>query len=737
MSWADTSALVRIYLQVQPNSEDFCGPATLAGSGKFDATVPSSPTVVVQIVPISVQPALTYNRPKSVNDYSVVEELKKAIFELKVENDFLKTKLRSLALCSRCSQPLTQSNPAQNGDDPSDRRSNTPESDPTSSDPEDPNDEELDELTLRCRQMSLGPMTPYLGPASSLALAGNVLVAFGSTHINTKFSALLILGYIAGESFEQTRNPPPTGVFQWEKEVYDQRPHYVFPASDLIKSLLDHYFSKIHPTIPILHRPSFELSVAKGLHLTDSDFGGTLLSVLALASRYSNDPRVFVDRNVSLSSGWMFASQVRILPKLFQPTIYEVQMYCLLTLFALGTSGPQISWFYIGLGIRCLQQRGDYRRNSGDSESIHELWKRAFWSFVALERKLCFCMGRPPTLHPEEYSVETPLEVDDVYWDRGFVQPIGKPSELSYFVFHLRLCEILGDAMRRLYGSKKSKIRMGWDGPQWEQHIVAELDSAMNDFLDSIPPHLRWDSENPPQGKFFEQCAVLHMTYNYVRISIHRRYVQRTTVGGVPSLSVCASAARAIIRTADIWLSKLQRVPLPHIIDAVFSSGIILVLNVLQTKRAGISMGKNKDLLLVARAMDIFKFAESRLQPVGRVYELLRELWIIGNSPNADVVPSPAGLSPSNGDHPQLGQSFDFSNSPASSDQTPALRPGMSIEELLADSDPLNAILDDELMSMLMGTYTDVANIDHWDAYMENRNSYSDTDPNWSNTFRT
>jgi hypothetical protein len=142
--------------------------------------------------------------------------------------------------------------------------------------------------------------------------------------------------------------------------------------------------------------------------------------------------------------------------------------------------------------------------------------------------------------------------------------------------------------------------------------------------------------------------------------------------------------------------------------DAVFSSGIILVLNVLQTKRAGISMGKNKDLLLVARAMEIFKFGESRLQPVGRTYELLRELWIIGNSPNADVVPSPA-LSPSNGDHPQLSQSFDFSNSPVSSDQTPALRPGMSIEELLADSDPLNAILDDDLMSMLMGTYTDVA----------------------------
>jgi hypothetical protein len=43
--------------------------------------------------------------------------------------------------------------------------------------------------------------------------------------------------------------------------------------------------------------------------------------------------------------------------------------------------------------------------------------------------------------------------------------------------------------MRRLYGSKKSKIRMGWDGPDWEQCAVSELDSAMNDFVDTVPPH--------------------------------------------------------------------------------------------------------------------------------------------------------------------------------------------------------------------------------------------------------
>jgi hypothetical protein len=49
--------------------------------------------------------------------------------------------------------------------------------------------------------------------------------------------------------------------------------------------------------------------------------------------------------------------------------------------------------------------------------------------------------------------------------------------------------QIMADAMRRLYGSKKSKILLGWDGPDWEQRAVADLDSAMNDFVDSIPLH--------------------------------------------------------------------------------------------------------------------------------------------------------------------------------------------------------------------------------------------------------
>ncbi|KAF7347300.1 Fungal-trans domain-containing protein [Mycena venus] len=280
--------------------------------------------------------------------------------------------------------------------------------------------------------------------------------------------------------------------------------------------------------MPVLHRPSFERSVREGLHLTDMQFGGLLLSVLAVASWYSKDPRVFVDGDTSLSAGWLFYKQIWTSPKKFEPTISEVQMYCLLTLYTCGVSGPQVSWMYLAIGICCLRQLGEYRRKpEGHMDPEDELWKRAFWSFAALERMVCPCFGRRLGLHVEECDVEPPLEVDDECWDQEFAlcaekDPTEnrKPSQVSFFVCDSRLGEIWGDATRRLYASKKAKTLMGWESLDWEQRTVADFDSIMNDFLDSIPTHLRWDPDSPPQGTFFDQSAILHVTYNYILIAV-------------------------------------------------------------------------------------------------------------------------------------------------------------------------------------------------------------------------
>jgi len=39
------------------------------------------------------------------------------------------------------------------------------------------------------------------------------------------------------------------------------------------------------------------------------------------------------------------------------------------------------------------------------------------------------------------------------------------------------------------YSINKLKVLLGFVGQQWEQQIVAELDSALNKWIDGVPDH--------------------------------------------------------------------------------------------------------------------------------------------------------------------------------------------------------------------------------------------------------
>ncbi|KAJ7043941.1 fungal-specific transcription factor domain-containing protein [Mycena alexandri] len=624
-----------------------------------------------------------------------------AIEELRKENAALKAKLRSLSVCSLCAQPLF---PTPLDDGPTNSASMfhhiSLETETTTKKPL--KDESIvDELTSRFSQFALDSQkNKYFGSGGGYALA-NEAMAMKEKYLGRPF-------------ISRTRRPVYWDVLPWEKEGFSLEPNYVYPPSDLMVSLLQLYFNFVHPTFPVLHRPSFGRAYGEGLHFTNMKFGGLLLAVLAVASKYSDDPRVFVEGDTSLSAGWTFANQVQVVQKVFRPTLHEAQTCCLLTFFALGTSLPQNAWVYLGLGSRFLQQRGQHQRKREDGKFNFEdeLWKRVFWSFAAMDKMVSLFVGRPSAFLLD-YDVDLPLAVDDEYWDRGFIQPLGRPSLHSYFVHLGRLFEILGDAMARLHGSKKMKLMHGWNGPEWEQRTLADLDSAMNDLFNSIPVHLRWDPDSPTQDVFFDQSATYNVLYHYVQIAIHRPHIYKPSGLGAPSLSICARSARTILHTADIWFKKQQRTPLPDLINPVFLAGVLLVLIVFGTKRAGLSesIDTGKDLVQVETAMEILKSAQSRWQPAGRLLEILVELRSLdplsANDPLNDerdptsaqpTVPGPSPSSILDFYYAQHGETF----APAEQPWDDAIF-SMSIEQLLADtnsSDPMNNILANELTFM-------------------------------------
>lgn len=163
------------------------------------------------------------------------------------------------------------------------------------------------------------------------------------------------------------------------------------------------YFVHQNPLAPLLHRPSFERKIIQGVHLRSTIFGAVYLLVCAVASRFSDDPRIFLDSVESgileHSAGWRFFEQVQMVRRtlLGPPCLEDLQIYCvrefvscwlrevsqsqLSVLFLQGTSAPQACWTMVGVGIRLAQDVGAHRRKSYNENltAEGELWKRAFW----------------------------------------------------------------------------------------------------------------------------------------------------------------------------------------------------------------------------------------------------------------------------------------------------------------------------------------------------------------------
>lgn len=105
-----------------------------------------------------------------------------------------------------------------------------------------------------------------------------------------------------------------------------------------------------------------------------------------------------------------------------------------------------------------------------------------------------------------------PLACDDEYWinpdpEKAFRQPEDKPSKVVFFNCMLTLFQIKAYVLRTIvrlsllslhsliycktpqYSLNKSKPLLGLAGRDRQQGIIAEVDSALNKWLDHLPPH--------------------------------------------------------------------------------------------------------------------------------------------------------------------------------------------------------------------------------------------------------
>lgn len=115
-------------------------------------------------------------------------------------------------------------------------------------------------------------------------------------------------------------------------------------------------------------------------------------------------------------------------------------------------------------------------------------------------------------------------------------------------------------------------------GPRSDQELIAELDSRLNKWMDSVPAHraffrlwirhclnflllVKWHQKHENE-LFRQQSACLYSYYYYyLQIFIHRPFVpspQSSATGNFPSLAICTNAARSCCHVLEAFSDGLS-----------------------------------------------------------------------------------------------------------------------------------------------------------------------------------
>ncbi|KAJ6467070.1 fungal-specific transcription factor domain-containing protein, partial [Mycena vitilis] len=488
------------------------------------------------------------------------------------------------------------------------------------------------DLARRLQRLEVGPLSEkrFIGKSS------------GAVLVNV---AMDLKEHVKPEDPQRQAPPiswPSRRVHFWTWNSWENTarhpPQYRWPSQAHMAEFIDSYFTHHNMYLPLLHRPTFERNIADGLHLLNDGFAATVLLVCAIGSRWAVDPNI---SDSDLTCGWEWFNQVGPVGNHFfgQASLYDLQYYSLATQFLNGSSAPQACWNLVGLGLRAAQDIGCHRRTARiEVPSVErELYKRAFWVLVFQDRVMSCTLGRTCAVQYDDFDIDPPIECDDEYWEHPthpFQQPAGVPSRVTFFNMTIRLHHILALSLKILYGLNKVRMPFMQD-EGWEGKAVVELDSALNNWRDQVPEHLCWDPTRA-DAVFFDQSVALNCGYSQLQILIHRPFIpmiRKSAPTALPSLAICTNAARAVANMVDIQMRRKGSAPFAMDLSTMFTSGLVLLLNVWSSKRTGLVSDTHREMVNVHKCMEVIRSFESRWQAAGVLWDILAELASVGQLP--------------------------------------------------------------------------------------------------------
>lgn len=397
----------------------------------------------------------------------------------------------------------------------------------------------------------------------------------------------LLLQDSSSESYHYslpTENGGRSRLSEMEKEELDVlkiRGAFLLPSREVCDDIVECYFEKVHPIIPVINRAQFMRQY------NDPINPPSLLlfqSLLLAGSRVCHNPALKDATGSSELATLTFYKRAKAL----YDANYELDRISLVQstlLMGWWWENPEEVtknvYYWTRVSISIAQGFGIHRsvENSKMSAMDKKMWKRIWWSLFVRDRSVAMALGRPAMINLDDCDVPMITE-DDLNEDEpGLPSPYPTNRvQVLFFINSVKLSEIIGYILRQQFSVGAERSRK-----QNKYPSISYCDMAMASWMKNLPEELRFSVSDSRNYDFYR--ALLHSQYYTVLCLVHRTNVidrrsEELTVKSkeYPSWGIAFQSAHMICLIAEQLKAFNDLEDCPAFMNYTLFSALIILL---------------------------------------------------------------------------------------------------------------------------------------------------------------
>lgn len=392
---------------------------------------------------------------------------------------------------------------------------------------------------------------------------------------------------------------------------------FLLPAQDVSDALVETFFEKIHPTLPVINKTEF----LKQYYSRDHQPPLLLKQALfCAASRACRHPALLDSNGLPEVATLTFYKRARALFEVDYETDRVVSVKAAL-LLSLSVDGPEQikhnGYYWSRMAITLAQSVGLHLWMSAPQRSVigARMCKRIFWSMFVRDRTTAVAYGRPMMLNLEDSDMPMIVAEDFDESDSGAPSKYPPNEEhVQYFISLVKLNEIMGMVQRQQYTVGAERMQMLDRMPD-----VSQCDIALASWINHLPSCLRYSIREVENHKVLQ--ANLYLAYYTVLCLAHRPQVVHFSKsrGEYPSWGIAFQAAHMIVRILENIRKHKEMHLMPSFTVYVCFSAVILLFYQSETSRTEVVASAQAALASLMQSLDELAKYSSTAQRIAKL----------------------------------------------------------------------------------------------------------------------